>query len=82
MAEGWTIVTRRADPEGGPDLIGRRIVRVSDQEGAVALVVRHMPDALVLLDMEASAQTFERYDVKPGGMLELSEFQPDDRKAR
>jgi hypothetical protein len=76
MAEGWNIVTRRADPNGGPNLIGRLIVRVSDKEGAVALVVSNMPDAMVLIDTEASAETFKRHDVEPGGMAVLSEVQP------
>jgi hypothetical protein len=73
MAEGWNIVTRRSDPNGGPDLHGRFVVRVADKETAVSLVESKMPDAMVLIDSEASAETLDTYLVKPGELFVLVE---------
>lgn len=73
MTAGWYVTTTRPDPDGGSDLQGRYLVRVVDQRTAVAMVQSKHPDALILADQEATAEQFEKYDVKPGGMLNLWE---------
>jgi hypothetical protein len=75
MAEGWFVKTTRPDPKGGPDLQGRFLVRVLDPKTAVALVRSKYPNALVLADQKATAEQFEKYDIKPGAMLKLWERQ-------
>jgi hypothetical protein len=73
MAEGWNIVTRRPDPNGGPDLVGAFAVRVADRQTAVALVQSKFPDAIVRIDTETSPEVFEKYDIKPGEVFVLVE---------
>jgi hypothetical protein len=73
MPEGWYVTTTRPDPKGGPDLQSRFLVRVADQKTAIALVNRKYPDAIVTADQKATAEQFEKYDVKPGTMLHLWE---------
>jgi hypothetical protein len=73
MAEGWNIVTRRSDPDGGPDLRGAFVVRVADRQAAVALVQSKMPDAVVRIDSETSPEVFEKYDMMLGEALLLVE---------
>jgi hypothetical protein len=73
MAQGWNIVTRRSDPDGGPDLQGAFVVHVADPRTAVALVQSKMPDAMVKIDSETSPEVFETYDVKPGEVFVLVE---------
>jgi hypothetical protein len=66
MAEGWNITTRRADPEGGPDLREGFVVRVADPQGAIALVQSKRPGAIVLVEREASPEVFEDHGIKLG----------------
>jgi len=73
MVEGWNIKTRRANPDGGSDLYGRVLVRVADAPTAVALFQSMMPNAVVLIDSEASAQAVDEYDLSPGDVLVLVE---------
>jgi hypothetical protein len=42
-------------------------------EGSIALVRSKYPNALVLADQKATAEQFEKYDIKPGAMLNLWE---------
>jgi hypothetical protein len=73
MAEGWYVTTTRSDPDGGPDLQGRFLVRVADRRTAIALVESKRPDAAVLADQRASREQFEKYDVRPGEVMVLWE---------
>jgi hypothetical protein len=73
MAEGWNIVTRRSDPNGGPDLVGAYVVRVADPQTAIALVQSKMLNAIVRIDTETSPEVFEQYDIKPGEAFVLVE---------
>jgi hypothetical protein len=75
MAEGWNVVTRRTDPKGGPDLHGRFVVRVPDKQAAVALVESKVPDAMILIDSEASAEALDKNNVQPGEVFVLVEGQ-------
>jgi hypothetical protein len=75
MAQGWNIVTRLTDPDGGSVLQGAFVVRVVDPQTAVALVQSKMPDAIVRIDSETSPEVFEKYGIKPGEVFVLVEGQ-------
>jgi hypothetical protein len=75
MAEGWCVTTTRSDPNGGPDLQGRFLVRVSNRRKATALVQSSHPDAMVLANQEATVEQFEKYGVKPGEVMVIWEAQ-------
>jgi hypothetical protein len=75
MAAGWNVITRRPDPEGGPDVQGCVVVRLSDREGAIALVQDKMPEATVSADSEASLQFLETLSIQPGEALVVFEGQ-------
>jgi hypothetical protein len=75
MAEGWKLTTRRTNPKGGPDLQGLVVVRVADKQVAAAMVEREMPDALILIDSEASPELLDKYEVEPGTLMVLMEGQ-------
>jgi hypothetical protein len=73
MADGWNIRTRRHNPDGGLDLVGCCIVRVTDAQAAELLVRSKMPDTVVWIDSEASPGVLDSYDIESGDMLVLFE---------
>jgi hypothetical protein len=73
MVQGWNIVTRLTDPDGGSVLQGAFVVRVADPQAAVGLVQSKMPDAIVRIDSETSPEVFKKKDIKPGEVFVLVE---------